>query len=272
MKKRLLNIEGIINLRDLGGYYGLDRRPVVWGKMYRSAQLDRISDDGVSAMMSLGIKTVVDLRFDDETQRYPTVRSAFPVAEFISWQSEKDEESNGAEHTVKRAWRQSLESGDSKQVREAMRVNYPKKLYSHRGIYREMLLRLIDHRSPLLFHCAAGKDRTGVAAAIILGLLGVSDEDIIEDYLVTQSQVSTLFDTWVAGGATGADDYDDFQKKLAQYPRELVKPVFEADVGYITTLLDYVNKTYSNFEQYALTILKLTPQDLIGLRTNLLEA
>lgn len=272
MKKRLLNIDGVINLRDLGGYIGLDQRSVGWGKMYRSAQLDRISESGISAMASLGVKTVVDLRFDDETERYPTVRDAFPIADFISWHSERLNTQKGPENEVKRSWRESLESGDSKLVREAMRVNYPKKLYSHQGVYREMLLRLVNQKSPLLFHCAAGKDRTGVAAAIILGILGVSEKDIIEDYLVSQSQVSKLLETWVAGGATESDEYDDFQKKLAQYPRELVQPVFEADVSYITTLLEYVGKTYVSFEQYALTVLELRPFDIQGLRESLLES
>jgi len=214
MKNRLLNIEGVINFRDLGGYQGLDNAPVTWGKVYRSAQLDRLTEHGVRKMAALGIKTVVDLRFNDETERYPTVQQAFPDADFISWQSEL--------------------------------------------------------AKPLVFHCAAGKDRTGVAAALILSLLGVSNEDVVEDYLVSQSQVAHLLDTWVGGGATDSNEYDDFQKRLGQYPRELIQPVFDADVEYIRTLLDYVDQTYQNFETYALTTLELDQNDLAGLRQRLL--
>ncbi|MEO0367605.1 MAG: tyrosine-protein phosphatase [Pseudomonadota bacterium] len=87
---------------------------------------------------------------------------------------------------------------------------------------------------------------------LILGLLGVSNETIIEDYLITQSQMGDLMDSWLAGGATDNEHYEDFQNKLMEHPRELVQPVFEADPRYIETLLDYVDETYGDFHQYAL--------------------
>lgn len=279
MKNRLLNIDGTINFRDMGGYAAADQRPVVWKRLFRSGQLNEISDDGIKTVADLGIRTVVDLRFDDETDRYPTIRQAFPDADFISWQSELVAREKQPAKAIKRGWRDSLESGDSAQVREAMRLNYPAKLYSHQDVYKQMLLRLINQRSPLLFHCAAGKDRTGVAAALILSLLGVSYDDIVEDYLVSQAQVAHLLENWVAGGAAnrhngkGEDtknNDDDFQKRLAQYPRDLVQPVFDADLAYITTLLEYVDSTYSGFETYAIDVLQLEPEQLGKLRDNLL--
>ena len=155
--------------------------------------------------------------------------------------------------------------------REAMRVNYPKKLYSHRAIYRKMLLRLIEGEAPLVFHCAAGKDRTGVAAALILSLLGVSDETIIEDYLLTQQEIGKLTDTWLAGGATDNDQYQDFQSKLANRDPALVAPIFAADIDYIKTLLDYVSEHYGNFEQYAIDKLELDDKQIAALRRELLS-
>lgn len=282
MKNRLINIDGVINFRDLGGYQGAGRKTVVWGRIFRSAQLNELSDDGVSKAADLGIGTVVDLRFDDETERYPTVRQAFPRAEFISWQSELVARDDQPASSMKRSWRESLDSGDAAQVREAMRVNYPVKLYSHQDVYRQMLLRLINEEAPLLFHCAAGKDRTGVAAALILSLLGVSYEDIVQDYLISQGQVAHLLQNWVAGGAANAKqqtsnsangsshDSQDFQHRLSQYPREVVQPVFDADLTYIETLLDYVDRTYAGFENYATKVLRLDSAQLDGLRANLL--
>lgn len=267
---RILDIEGVINFRDLGGYQTQDGRYVKWGRVYRSAQLDRMSKKGINDMAELGIQTVVDLRFSDETSRYPTIRAAVPKAQILSWHDEQqgsqDEHSNG----IQRSWRDSLDSNDPQQVREAMRVNYPKKLYSHRAIYRKMLLSLAQNETPLVFHCAAGKDRTGVAAALILSLLGVSDQVIIEDYLITQSQISRLLENWVAGGATDQSDYQDFQQRLAQYPRELVQPVFDADEAYILTLLDYIKSTYGDFAAYAEQVLKVDDDVVTQLSTNLL--
>ncbi|MGK0374352.1 MAG: protein-tyrosine phosphatase [Arenicella sp.] len=269
-KQRILKIEGVINFRDLGGYQTNDGFTVSWGKIYRSAQLDRMTDQGAKDMASLGIKTVIDLRFSDETKRYPTMRHAVPDAEILSWHEEFQD--NGADKgdAIKRLWQQSLESNDPAQVREAMRLNYPKKLYSHQAIYKKMLMRLVEQQTPLVFHCAAGKDRTGVAAALILSLLGVSDELIIEDYLLTQAETENLLSSFHAGGASGPQANSDFQQKLASYPRALVQPVFDADLSYITTLMDYVSEQYGSFNQYASRVLSFDADDVARLRQRLL--
>jgi len=270
-RDRLISIDGLINFRDLGGYRANNHQTVCWGKVYRSAQLDRLTQQGVEELAALDIKAVVDLRFGDETARYPTIRAGVPNAEILAWVDQAQVDTQSQSDAIRRSWRDSLDSNDPTQVREAMRVNYPKKLYSHQAIYRQMLLRLAQDQTPLVFHCAAGKDRTGVAAALILSLLGVDEEQIIQDYLITQQVIHLLLDAWNAGGATNADDYSDFQKKLAAYSRELVKPIFDADESYIITLLEYVNRTYQSFEHYARQVLKLQDDTLLGLRHNLLE-
>ncbi len=272
--QRILKFEGVINFRDLGGYQTEDGHTVSWNKMYRSAQLDRMSAQGAKNMAALGIKTVVDLRFSDEIKRYPTMRHAVPGAEFFSWHDEFQDglQGNSGEQgdAIKRSWKKSLESNDPAQVREAMRLNYPKKLYSHQAIYKKMLMRLVEQQTPLVFHCAAGKDRTGVAAALILSLLGVSDELIIEDYLLTQGETENLLNSFHAGGASGPQGNSDFQQKLASYPKALVQPVFDADLSYITTLIDYVNEHYGSFNEYALTVLGFDADHVESLRQRLL--
>lgn len=267
---RIIGIEGVINLRDLGGYETQDGLMVRWGSVYRSAQLDRMSEQGVEDMAALGIKTVIDLRFSEETKRYPTILKAVPGADILTWHDEFSGDENDRGDAIKRSWQQSLESNDPDQVREAMRVNYPRKLYSHSAIYRAMLMRLIDEKTPLLFHCAAGKDRTGVAAALILSLLGVSEELIIEDYLVTQSVTQNLLSSFHAGGATGPKDNTDFQRTLASYPKALVQPVFDADLSYIMTLIEYVNVQYGSFSEYACHVLKLDARLIEDLKSRLL--
>lgn len=269
--QRVLQIDGVINFRDLGGYIGQDRREVKWGKVFRSAQMDRMSADGIETMAALGIKAVVDLRFSDESEKSPTIKEAVPDAEMLSWHDEFQDDGGNRASAMKMSWKDSLDSLDPKQVREAMRVNYPQKLYSHRAIYRAMLLRLAQGQTPLVFHCAAGKDRTGVAAALILSLLGVSDQQIVEDYLLTQQEVGNLLDSWLAAGAAGNDNHADFQQRLMSLPREVVQPVFDADQAYIETLLDYVNDQYSGFENYAQQTLKLQDSDIDELRASLLS-
>ena len=277
MTQRLLNIEGVINFRDLGGYQNDQGQTVAWGRVFRSAQLDRLSADGIAQMAAMQFQTVVDLRFSEETANYPTLLEAVPEAEILSWHQEhlssshSQSEGSGRSLAMRQSWRDSLDTKDPAQVREAMRVNYPKKLYSHQDIYRKMLLRLIEKKTPLVFHCAAGKDRTGVAAALILSLLGVSNQVIVEDYLLTQAQVSNLLDSWLVGGATGNQEYASFQQRFASHPREVVQPIFDADISYINTLLEYIDETYGSFNNYALQILDLSKQQIQALRDNLLN-
>lgn len=273
-QSRLIPIQGVINFRDLGGYQTRSGQQVRWGKAYRSAQLDRLTTQGIAQLQALNIKTVVDLRFSEETLMYPTLRAAVPQAQMLSWHDEQDSQHSNLIRDkaakVMGGWRDSLDSNDPELVREAMRMNYPQKLYSHAMIYRRMLHALIDEQSPIVFHCAAGKDRTGVAAALILGLLGVDDQTIIEDYLVTQSQMGELVESWLAGGATDREHYADFQKRLIDLPRELVQPVFEADPSYIETLLDYVESQYQGFVNYAERVLNITPDQIDALRRHML--
>ena len=270
--QRVLDIEGVLNFRDLGGYTNQQGQVVRWGKCYRSAQLDRLTEQGVADMSALNIKTVIDLRFSTETQTFPTNLSAFKNAEIIAWE-DHNQDSKVAQRSseMQLSWRDGLASNDPDKVREVMRVNYPKKLYSHQVIYRVMLLKLIEGQTPLVFHCAAGKDRTGVAAALILSLLGVSDEVIVEDYLITEREIAAMAEYWMTGGATDSDHISDFQSRLLSLPSEVIKPIFDADQSYIETLLEYVHTTYGGFEAYALQILGLSGQQLEALRAQLLN-
>ena len=189
MNQRVLAIDGTLNFRDLGGYITDTGQTVTWGLVYRSAQLNRLSEQGISSLAALGVKTVVDLRFSGESSTHPTIQSAVPDAEMLSWHDEQEIRSSDKSKNLTGSWSDSLDSNDPAKVRETMRINYPQKLYSHRAIFRKMLLRLSQGNTPLIFHCAAGKDRTGVAAALILSLLGVDYQQIIEDYLLTQSEI-----------------------------------------------------------------------------------
>lgn len=274
--KRVIPIDGTLNFRDLGGYKTDQGRTVKWRRVFRSAQLHSLSEEGIRALADLNIKTVVDLRFFEEVDNYPTIIRALPEADFFTWDDEVFDSQAGDKETpnadrMRQSWRDSLDSNDPAVVREAMRSNYPTKLYSHRAIYRRMLLQLIEGETPLLFHCAAGKDRTGVAAALILSLLGVNNQQIIDDYMLTQNLIEGRMEAWLAGGATNQDQYQGFQKKLAEQPSEMLRPVFDADRSYIDTLLEYVAETYENFHTYATKQLQLTEKQISELQTQLLD-
>lgn len=266
-ESRVLPIEGAINLRDLGGYETKDGRRIKWHRIYRSGQLDRFTEAGCMQMNKLAIGSVIDLRTEIEMQSYPSNTAALQGAQWLSWQKGEI-----PEHLSDiSGWRMSLALNDSEAIRKAMKENYPIKLYSHRSAYRTLLDHLINSESPVLFHCAAGKDRTGVGAAIILGLLGVPEETIIEDYLLTQEQLSDKLESWLVGGATVEDQYKAFQQLIADIPFEIIKPVFDADRTYIEYLLEYVNDRYQGFEAYAEKVLEVSEKQIEDLRVKNLE-
>lgn len=266
-KHRVVPIEGAVNFRDLGGYTTSDGREVKWHRIFRSGQLDKVTLAGCEQLKLLNIGAVVDLRTNTEQQSYPSHPEAFSNADTLQWQRGEIPQHLQA---IKE-WRESVTSQDPDAVRETMKANYPIKLYSHRFAYRALLEQLIKSDRSLLFHCAAGKDRTGVAAALVLSLLGVDEQTIIEDYLITQSQLSDRLEKWVLGGATIEEHYHAFQTMVEELPFEMLKPVFDADRVYIEHLLDYINEHYGSFEDYAKNILGFSRTDIERLRERNLD-
>ena len=159
--ERVINPEGTTNFRDLGGYAAYDGRLVAWRTLFRSDSLDRLTEKGVEAYLTPGIRTVVNLRSENtEAEDVPGVVSAVRMV-YLPW--------------------------DMKGAIEDVPQTYRNFVWDNLNVFREVFLLLADKENlPLLFHCAAGKDRTGVLAAVILKSLGVGDEIICADYVLTE--------------------------------------------------------------------------------------
>jgi protein-tyrosine phosphatase len=171
--ERRVTFTNIFNFRDLGGYPTQDGRVIRWRRLYRSDDLSRLAQADCGRFGALGIRTVVDLRRPAEivedgrcpalpalTYRHVFLdHSVWPAGSFA-------DTAERAEYVLERYRELSLEAGDAIGV----------------------VLRLIADAdaAPLVFHCVAGKDRTGVVAALTLALLGVGDETIAEDYTLSE--------------------------------------------------------------------------------------
>jgi protein-tyrosine phosphatase len=158
--ERVVNPEGALNFRDLGGYIAYNASRVAWRTLFRSDSLDRLTEKGVETFLRLGIRTVVNLRSENtEAEDVPGIVSAVNMIP-LPW--------------------------DMKGVIEDVRQTYRNLVLDNLSVFREAFLLLADTGNlPLLFHCAAGKDRTGILAAVILKSLGVADEIICADYVLT---------------------------------------------------------------------------------------
>jgi len=175
---RLIPFETVFNFRDLGGYPAGDGRSTRWRRLFRADGLNRLRLDDAEQFGDLGIATVVDLRTSDEVDNG---RIPAEIAEVIYHHLPMFD--------VLPDWNQA---GDVR-AEGFLAERYVEMLTSGRQAVATTLELLADPRSyPLVFHCAAGKDRTGIMAGIVLSLLGVEDEVIVADYALSGQAMDRL--------------------------------------------------------------------------------
>jgi len=181
-RTRRILLDGPVNFRDLGGYRGVDGRTVCWRKMFRADGLDSMSErDAGIVFGELGVRTIIDLR----TEREVDIVGVGPVRDTdgIEWWNISiiDE--------TQRAWQEAIEGGTITDQYFAMLEGS-----SHRFVQALRIVAEVD--TATVFHCAAGKDRTGLLAALLLSLLGVSDKQIGHDYGLTAEVLPHLVARW----------------------------------------------------------------------------
>ena len=181
---RVLPLQGGRNFRELGGYRTVDGRTVKWGLLYRSGQMHDLTPADYAYLQKLGIRTVCDFRDTRERTVEPSQWPAGRTPRILSDDYALDMSGlrlPGDPST----WTKS-------QVVAAMTATYPRLLDQFRGQYARMFAELLAGHAPLAFHCTAGKDRTGVAAALLLSALGVPRTTIIEDYLLSNRHMAPM--------------------------------------------------------------------------------
>lgn len=171
--KRHIAFTHLRNFRDLGGYAGFAGRTVRWGRLYRSDALSKMDDTDWARFLELGVKTVIDLRYPFEIARRGRVR----------------EHSGLAYHNLSvehRPYRQA-ELGPEVATGPFLAGKYAEVAQDGVVELRQALDVIVAaENAPVVFHCASGKDRTGLLAALVLTLLDVPEEVIVEDFTLTE--------------------------------------------------------------------------------------
>ncbi|MBV8923202.1 tyrosine-protein phosphatase [Bradyrhizobium sp.] len=172
---RHLNLQGASNFRDLGGYRTADGRIVRWRQLFRSNHLGHLTEADVKIVRALKLRSAFDFRGIEER------------ATAMCGLAEIEVHSLPIEPTVVAALRARLAAGSlsAPVALEIMRESYGDYVRGNTHRFRTLFARLLDDRAPLVIHCTAGKDRTGFACALVLHALGVPDDVIGEDYLLT---------------------------------------------------------------------------------------
>ena len=183
--QRLLPMKGAYNMRDLGGYPAADNKQVKWNVIIRSGDLNALTEEDVDYLASLPLRTDIDFRGEKEKSAAPD-KMPDTVNQYVSLSIETGDMS-GIIGNIKELDLQKLPS--------IMQDVYVYIIRNAQSIYSHFFRILEDENSaPLLFHCSAGKDRTGIGAALLLSALGVSREIVIEDYMLSAEYIKGKYD------------------------------------------------------------------------------
>jgi protein-tyrosine phosphatase len=260
---RVLRLDGSCNLRDFGGYAtaGGDAR-VRSGCLLRSGALDRLTPASVRTLQALGLRAVCDLRRADERTLRPSPDFG-PRVRTFEWAATVE-----SSPIRDRRFAESPSLEDARTAMTAMYRRIPFLLQPRLAGVFEALAHAAG--GVVLVHCSAGKDRTGVAVALVLEALGVPRATVIEDYALTNVAVDLrrqlLGDPATGLGlATTADP-------LRALPAPALEAVLDAHPSYVAAALEAVDARHGNVARYLHDELHLDGALLRRLRANLLEA
>ena len=244
---RHIPLDGITNLRDLGGFSTQGGGTTRWGSVYRADALHKLTGAGLLKFHELGVRSVFDLRGDVERDAFPNPVESLHVP--IAGRP-------AGVPAPARVGEIALEDGE-----RMLRDTYVGILEHSAAGIGTILGALADgEATPALFHCHGGKDRTGVVAAVLLRALGVSREDVLDDYEATRRY------------RTINDQQDSYASMLSSG----MSP--EAAAGALGTprwameaVLDAIDERYGGIDRYLTEVVGLTPEALERLRANLVE-
>lgn len=171
-----------LNVRDLGGLTTVDGRRVRRGALVRSDQLCRLDDGGRGALVAHGVRTVIDLRSPAEAQQDPDPALHEKGVDYRLIPQQDDQ-----------LWRQPQWAARTRAERDAL-------VLDQRAAHIAAMARTVANAVPggVLIHCLAGKDRTGIAVALLLSLIGVSDADIAADYALSEASLAAELEAALA--------------------------------------------------------------------------
>lgn len=239
---RSLPFSAMFNFRDVGGYPGHDGRTVRWRRLYRSDSLHRLDETDRAAFAALGVRTVIDLRRPYEVSRDGRV----PGHDGLTYQHIHPEHREWHEHPYDE--RESLARYLADRYRDLAETGAA-------GLGRAVAVIADADAAPVVVHCVAGKDRTGVVCALTLSTLGVSDADIAADYALSTA-AAERWSAWLATSGPPADPP----------PRPFLSSPAEAMALFLAELRD----RHGSVEDYLMAA-GVSRAQLAALRDHLLE-
>lgn len=238
---RRLPLEGTPNLRDLGGYRTADGRQTRWGRLFRAGRLSALTDADKQTLAQYDLRLICDFRREDEYQRDATDLGNHEQISIHNLAINPGDHS-GAIASVEMS---EITADDMAQFMVMINREFA---LQQTGTYRRMFELLLDTETGgFLFHCSAGKDRTGFAAALILAALGVDRDTIMHDYMLTAEYYPPKGELEYLAGKYASPGMD--------------LSVFQAMVDtreeYLAAAFDAIDENFDSMDHYLATELAL---------------
>lgn len=228
----LVTLEGAWNVRDVGGYTTLDGRKVVRGKLYRSDGLDQLTGSDLKKLLNLGINQNIDLRGSEEIQK---------------WEDKLAKQPDIIYHIIP-----LLHKLDRK-IPTSLSELYIFMLEESQEEFKKIFRLILNNRSGVtLFHCSAGKDRTGLVAAFLLLLAGVPREEVVRDYCASEENIRPMLTKFAE------ENNPSFAVFSTSRPED------------INPFLDRLESSYGGAEAY-LSMIGMTSQEIADLKSFLID-
>jgi protein-tyrosine phosphatase len=246
------------NFRDIGGYPAAAGRHVSRGKIYRSSELSSLSPADAAAVASLHLSAVVDLRTVEERQRAPSIWAARPADVFES------------PKLTLAPFTHAVLSGatTAEGARQGIKGFYRQMPRLYQEEYAAMFHRIARGELPLLVHCTAGKDRTGVAMAVLLESLGTPRDIAIQDYTLTNARLAA---TANASGTPTVGAKTASVSAMSKLPPGALRAMWEANPEYIEAALSAIDAEFGSVEGYVHRALGVSDDELGSIRKSLTE-
>ena len=180
-----------LNFRDLGGYRTRDGREIRRGHLLRGGAPGDMTKEEQERLCQMGIRTIVDFRSQGEREGYPD--PPFPDIANVHLCAMTSADGREIDYSPSMLFRTALRFKGRDKIRSLMEYCYEIIPFGNRA-YQKMFRLLLEEQTPIVLHCTAGKDRTGVAAILILLALDVAEETILDDYMLTNTYRKSLLE------------------------------------------------------------------------------